>query len=277
MRFTNRYESQHGYARMRLGLAVEPRWTATEVTTHPTVLLHAVTAGFTYARKTELSIGQASLCWPLNCDALYASGLVEITTTLDERTSKNWPEFTYLTPLLEPDRPITLPAALLVSLGLMTPQGDLSRTAIDVLVESISDGRAHPDLFATSLCRLGETKWFQPGRMAGYLNEVAQVSPLHAWVVAGMLGHLVARWQELPKNGHHILELLVELLAQLGQALDPGVSAALGGIKASGKSAKIARQLLALKQTDNAAMEAARQAALQARVARAERWAKGEP
>lgn len=273
MRFTDLYDSQHGFARMRLGLAVEPRWTANEVTTRPTLLLHAVTAGFTSARKTELAIGQASLCWPLNGDALYVSGLVEITTTLDERTSKNWPEYAYLTPLLGPERPITLPAALLVCLGLVTPQGDLSRTAIDVLVESISDGRAHPDTFAAPLIRLTETKWFQPGRLAGYLGEVARVSPLHAWVVAGILGHLAASWQEVPKNGHHILELLLELLARLGQALAPDASAALGGMKCSGKSAKLVKQLLSLEAVDNGAMAEAREMALQARIARAERWA----
>lgn len=258
----------------RFGIRATPPWIeGCGAVARPTVLLQKF-ANVKYDRRQEAAeLEWAALCWPHHLDAFFASGLVNISLTFDWSTTKVWPEHAFLTPLFEPDRPFSLPAAMLVCLSLCAPPGDLSRAAIDVLVEGIADGRVHPAPFAEPALRIAETPWFQFGRFTTNLAEVARVSPHHAWAVRGLLEALIPPWTDLPKNSHHALELLLELLTQLGQPLEPATREVLGLVKAGGKSGKLVKQLLALGAIDNGAMESAREAMLAARVARAERWA----
>ncbi len=264
----------HRPLREEFSLKVTPLWVhGGDRLSRPSVLLHAFPSGGAVIRREAFELEWGALTWPHNRDTLFASALLFIAHAYGNSSSKKWPECECLTPLFEPDQPITLPAAMAIGLALFAPSGDLSRTAIDVLVEAIADGRAHPDQFTEPMLRVCTMKWFQPARMAACLGEVAQVSPLHTWAVAGMLQPIVGSWREIPKNGHHILTLLLESLAQLGDALDSPAADALGQIKCSGKSAKLAKQLLDLKGVDNGTMAAARELALEVRLARAARWA----
>ena len=264
----------HRPLREDFGVKVTPPWVHRgDHLGRPTVMLHAFPNGGPTMHRERYEFEWTTMIWPHNRDALYAAALLYITEAYTRSSSKKWPAAACLDPILEPDQPITLPAAMLLSFALFAPEGDLSRTAVDVLIESIADGRLHPDQFAEALPRLCTTKYFQPGRMAKYLAEVAQVSPLHAWTVAGMLQPVLGSWETLPQNAHHVLALLLELLAQLGEPLNAPAAEALGQLKCSGKSAKLAKQLLALARVDNGAMAEARAMALEAHIARAERWA----
>jgi hypothetical protein len=258
----------------RFGIRVTPTWTeGCGAVARPTVLLQKF-ANVKHDRRPEATeLEWAALCWPHNLDAFFASGLVNISLTFDWSTTKVWSEYAFLSSLFEADRPVSMPAAMLICLALCAPQGDLSRTAIDVLAESIGDGRAHPDSFDEPVARIALTKWFQYGRFVANLGEVARVSPMHAWVVAAMLERHVTGWEELPKNGHNALELLMELLTQLGLGLAAGARETLGTVKVGGRSGKLVKQLLGMTAQENGAMDGVREAMLAARVARAARWA----
>lgn len=76
------------------------------------------------------------------------------------------------------------------------------------------------------------------------------------------------------KDFHHLLELLLELLAETGTAVaNPSTRDTLTQFTGSGKAAKAAKALLAMQEETDAAstLEIAR-AALQGRIERARRW-----
>ena len=124
----------------------------------PTVMLHAFPYGGPSSQRDRFEFEWATMVWPHNRDALYAAALLYITGAYTRSSSKKWPAGACLDPLLEPDQPISLPAAMLISLSLFAPDGDLSRIAIDVLVDAIADGRAHPEQFSEALPRPCATK-----------------------------------------------------------------------------------------------------------------------
>ena len=114
-------------------------------------------------------------------------------------------------------------------------------------------------------------------RLADSLREIARLSPLHAWTVARLATDVVAGFEELPRDAHHVLTLLLELLTELGLGLDETACTPLEALKGSSKTAKAAKALLALEGVGNASkMQQAAVQVLEARVSRAERWAGGQ-
>ena len=86
------------------------------------------------------------------------------------------------------------------------------------------------------------------------------------------MDRLIASWEVLPRDGHHVLSLQVELLASLEHELSPQAREVLSGVKGSGKAAKLAKQLCAMEASP--ASIPIKQAAIEAaegRLARAER------
>lgn len=211
--------------------------------------------------------------WPQNREGCHAYAAQEMASWLDE---KSW----YLRELgvgmesaQEPDQPVSESLMLAVGIGMMCADVNARMAAVDALTSMVDDGRVTPMNLVQTLSWLEGADWFRLARLSESLVRVGTVSPLHRWTVAGTLQAIVARWDALPNHAHHILALLLELLAPLGESLDGAAAKALGGIKASGKSAKVVKRLLELESADNGAMAEAREMALQARIARAERWA----
>ncbi len=76
----------------------------------------------------------------------------------------------------------------------------------------------------------------------------------------------------LPKDAHHLLELLAELNTALNRACPAALQALLSSIKGSGKAAKAAARIS--KQPGSLALPAAVAAQLsRARIERVQRWA----
>ena len=116
--------------------------------------------------------------------------------------------------------------------------------------------------------------WIKLNRLANSLREASRTSVLAERVVAGILDRLIASWQSLPRDGHHVLSLQLELFTNLQQAPSPEAAGVLSGVQGSGKAAKLARQLGALKAAESSRMmRLATVEAVEGRVARARRIA----
>ncbi|HUT88380.1 MAG TPA: DUF6493 family protein [Thermoguttaceae bacterium] len=226
-----------------------------------------------WAAHTPWAIPWIASAWPLSVDALFVAGVECLMTRLDMASSTFDCHYAFFEPLFEPDRPWSELGHLIAWLGLLSKDADSHTAALDALVEAVADGRVHPGPLGDVLARVAAGGWVKMNRVADSLREVARLSPLHAWTAAEVLRALVGSSPELPRDAHHVLALWLELLVELGSALDPSSRAILEPVKGSSKTARCAKRLLALKpEQSSAKMQAARRQLLEARIARAERW-----
>jgi hypothetical protein len=105
--------------------------------------------------------------------------------------------------------------ALALLIALASRDGGLRRLATDLLIEGIAGGCAHPGELAGVLRRLAASGWLKANRLSETLGEVARVSPLHQWAVAGIIeGALDVSLAQTGKS-NVALELLHEWLADM--------------------------------------------------------------
>ena len=114
-------------------------------------------------------------------------------------------------------------------------------------------------------------------RLASALADIARLSSLH--VIARTLARWLAAQNELPRDAHHVLALLLELLTTLGLPLDPAARKPLESIAGQTKTATLARRPLNLTPANGKSTIEIRHSfahanllQLQARLNRAERW-----
>jgi hypothetical protein len=257
-----------------LTLGTEPaNVTSADLTCMPTVALHAPSRGFTaYDVHAPWLVQWIAMTWPLNPDPFFAAGARAMAVRMDAMGAAFEPNFAFLEPLLEVDRPWTEMAHLVLWLALAGKDAGARGAALGVLVEAVSDGRAHPAPLSRVLSRLAEGGWLELNRVAGVLGEMARVSSLHAWVAAEILERMIAGLEERPRDLHHGLALLLELETRLGRSLVPDARSRLEPVSGSGQTAELACSLLALSASDAAVLHEARLDLLEGRVARGERW-----
>lgn len=190
--------------------------------------------------------------------------------------------------MYDPDVPLKPMALLTISLAISAKFKEQSDPAMECLIQAIEDGR----LNSTKLTGAIETaRSFNTGikqtvlsslefvsltRWAKAMKTAALTSPYHALVVRGAIEQLLTGDPaDAPKDLHTLLDVLLELAMQQQQ---PVVRAPareyLSGIKTSGKTAKLVKQLLALKKgpdADRIHMESLTYA-LEKRIDRACRW-----
>jgi hypothetical protein len=116
--------------------------------------------------------------------------------------------------------------------------------------------------------------WLQLNRLADSLREVSRVTSLHAWAVVEILQDLLQSMSELPRNIHHVLQLLRELLVQLGLEVREELTL-LTPIKGGGKTGKLTRDLAKITRTEHPDRRAALIQLIDARLERVERWRSG--
>lgn len=222
---------------------------------------------------SPLGIRVEQLVWPSNMQPAFGRATRSLMERIDMPSSTFSPHYAFFDPLFDPDQPWPEMAYLMLCIGLLTADTDSRAAATDAFIEGIPDGRAHPTPMADVLCKILEGGWVKLNRLAESLQEVAGISPLHAWTAASVLNRVVATFEPMPRNAHHILDLLLQLLTDLGLELDDFARAPLALVTGSSKTAKAAKALLALKSVENSArMQQATVLALEARVDRAERW-----
>jgi hypothetical protein len=216
--------------------------------------------------------------WPLNLDPFYADGIRMLLGRVNAPASAFEPNYAFLQPLLEPDRPWTEMAYLTAWIALVSKDADSRGAALDAIIAAIDDGRLDPQLAARMLARLMPSGWVKLNRLADAWREISRVSPLHAWQAADVLQAFLATSSEWPADMHHVLSLLLELLTDLELGLSETARAKLANTKATGKAARAIRRLLDLANMPaSSKQQAALQQALNHRLARAERWAGAGP
>jgi hypothetical protein len=187
----------------------------------------------------------------------------------------------FLEALFDPDTPLTQVGGLLLTGALSGKQAELSLLAVDALIAAIDDGRLDREILGNALAALLPAQLLVPARLAKSLAAAAKTSPLHAHVIAGALQRGLCCVRELLAPGGvtwtglaTLLRLLKELLIEIGESIHlPELRTALQELKATGSTAKLIGELLALEEKDRPAkLKAAASYALIRRIERAERW-----
>ena len=217
----------------------------------------------------------SAMLWPAKLDGYWKGAAEAFLGRVEKKSSALEPHSAHFDPLFQPDRPLTELAALALWIATLSKDADSRTAAIDVWIELIADGRGDARLLGDVLARLSEGGWLRLNRLADALREVSRVSPLHAWTVADVLQDLLVSQEGLPRDGHHVLQLLREVLVQLGLEIRPELRSDLELQKGTGKTAKLARQLATLRRTERSEQYTALLQLLDARIARANRWSKG--
>ncbi len=161
------------------------------------------------------------------------------------------PASTYMptTPALElmydADLPLHEEAQVCLALGLLTQDADARTTTTDVLIAAIDDGRINGVELGEVLGRMRKTnpKSVRFGKIASGLQPVQQAGPAQQLACARLLETLLSTLNDLPKDAHHLLELLLELLTALDRGCQPSLVPLLSSASGSGKTAKLCKQI----------------------------------
>jgi hypothetical protein len=242
----------------------------------PTVALAArlITTGLGSMVENWLQELMRSL-WPANADTTLACACVQLRTRMDEKSSAFSPVAGAVASLREPDRGWSEIGRVAVWHCLLSRDSVARGIGIDLMIDGITDGRAHPGPLGKSLLQIALGDSIKLNRLADSLREVTRTSVLAEVVVSEILDQLITSWNSLPRDGHHILMLQLELLSSLGQAPKSRSREVLAAMSGGGKSAKLVKQLCSL--TSNSESLSVRQAAIEAaqgRLGRAERIAR---
>ena len=214
------------------------------------------------------------LIWPANVEWALALAAHRLYEGIDYSATRLRPDYAHLALLEHVDRPWSEIAVLTEWIALLSRDADARGVAIDVLIEAIGDGRAHPQAMGEMLARMTAAGLIKLNRAGGVLAEMARLSSMHTHFCRELLERWLTDVGDLPKDAHHLLELLLELSIELRLRLSAPARQQLERIKGGGKSARLAKKLLVLEAAEQSAMvpEALR-GYLEGRFIRAERWA----
>ena len=183
--------------------------------------------------------------WPQKADGAHMIAAARLAQRLDEDASGWTPSFGFLQGLFQKNRPWGEAGHLLLCLGLVGKDADAKGLAVDALVEGIDGRMFDPACFAHVMAQLCAGEWVKLARLGEALLQVVQISPLHAFAIGEALQAWLPRLNLAQRTAFSILEVLLEIRARTGRALNPAASAALADLKPKGKAAKLAGQLLA--------------------------------
>ncbi len=189
-----------------------------------------------------------SFVWPIDPKPLLAAGCHAICLRLF-RPSSNWtPTAAYLEPLLDPATPLSELANVALAMALVAQDADARQMAIEVVVSAMRDGRSDGRALGAVMGRLALTDGVvKLGRVAKAVDDLVRHGPAQQLGCAALLEDVLAAFAEPPRD---MLQLLVpyhELLVAAGRLLDSRLAPLLQKATGSGKTASIARELLALQ------------------------------
>ena len=237
---------------------------------YPTLALHNKLSYWNGARMFFLMF---SMIWKHNTDPYFAAGIEKLVERIENTSSISDPNYIFLEPLLETDRPISELGYVILIIGLAGKDTDTKGYAIDALVEGIQDGRIDPDEFSQVLAKLGKDDWIRLNRIWKIFLEISKLSPLHSLIIAEIIEKWLENQEELPPKSHDALSLLLELQTELGLSITDKVKNLLVKVKGSTKSAKLAKNLLKHSpEKPTTVFEEALLMQIESRVERVERW-----
>ncbi|HEY8214475.1 MAG TPA: DUF6493 family protein [Methylocystis sp.] len=179
--------------------------------------------------------------------------------------------------LLDPDVPSSPDALRLLALAIDGAHKPTARAGVDALIAMIEDGRLDGESLGQVMHHFLGRSYVVAKRWAPHLRDVADSSPVAAFVVRRALERaLAAPAPEQPvREIFSWIDLLRELCARTGAPVsDPRTRRGLEQHGGHGKAAKSARALLAFSPGKEPPLpfHVALEHALERRIARAERW-----
>ena len=208
----------------------------------PTVLFHLEQWGFGEAPK--LSIDWTASIWPAQQEPTFAIPITNLSMCIDlPGNLANCQHF--FGPLSRPGLRFGENARLLLVLGLCHKNPEVHLPAVDIAIAAIGEDRFDIESFAATVRLLFDLGFARPPRLAKNLAEIARQSPEYGTVIRNLLEHSLA--VELKAEHNPLLELLLELCIELRQPVQFDVlREKLAALSTSGKTAKLAKKLLAL-------------------------------
>jgi len=239
-------------------LHTEPRIKTEPTPTDVPALFYAAVEGggsrwatpFDYCADMALGVTEQirwiGTVWPSNREPYYARGALALGGNIDWWQAL-WDTKHFLEPLLMPSEPLGEMGTLLLSLGLGAKEPGERGLATDVAIAAIRDRRLDVEQTGKTVAQLYNSKILKGSRLATSLGDASRISAEHAAAVSGLLEVvLAALYGPAPADLHALLSLLNELQASLSHGLVvPSARAYLVGIEGGGKTAGIAKQLLA--------------------------------
>jgi hypothetical protein len=167
---------------------------------------------------------------------------------IDGSSGFNHPEVV-LQYALDPAVPLEPVAWLTVAVALLGKSEDVRRPAIDLIVQSIDDGRFDAHELGSAFVWLLDEELGKLPRIVPALRDASRVSAAHARAVLATIDALLSALEKTPNGTHTLLELAVELNATTGARIESSRAQAtlerIGGeVSKSAKVGKLARDLL---------------------------------
>jgi hypothetical protein len=195
-----------------------------------------------------LGVRWALTVLPGDPEPAYANAFRAAVQSRDGRSAYGHPEIV-LEHALAPDVPITTLGWHVVASGLLGKPQEVMRAAVDVLVQTVDDGRFDAEALAAALGWLVANELGKPNRLEQPLRDAGRLSPLHAAQVARVIVGLTATLPETPRTLAAVLDLARELAAASGYRVDGGAERSAleriaGEMSKSSKLGRAARDLL---------------------------------
>ncbi|MCK4711115.1 MAG: hypothetical protein KAU21_21060, partial [Gammaproteobacteria bacterium] len=187
------------------------------------------------------------MTWPANINGSMSRAACHFITRTDEKGSSYEPNYAFLEPVFYKDTNWSEMVRLAIWTALISLDADAKGMAIDLLIQGIDDGRAHPEQLSNTFISLSSGGWVKPNRLSSALTQVAQVSDLHGFVCLKILEPYLLKHDEKTKNMHQIMELMLALYIELGLQPEGDLVEKLKAIKGTSKKAKAAKSLLSIE------------------------------
>jgi hypothetical protein len=183
-----------------------------------------------------------------------------------------------VTRLTDPDVPLGPMARLLLVLSLATRDPAASAMGVDAAIAAIEDGRLDAASLGAQMAELLRHEGLLvAGRLAKTLAACVRGGPLHAAVIRRAIElSLRGGPGKMPRDMQTLLQLLHELCVEQAEAVeDVGSRAFLERIGGTGKTARLAKTILALTPDDPARRRnrtAVATTAIEGRIRHADGW-----
>jgi hypothetical protein len=229
---------------------------------YPTALLHD-------NANTPFTSETISYCWLHNRESYLAMFAKYLLINLDSTVHPSKTEFDIF---FDPDIDLAFNGRYVICLAMTSKNPEVLGLSVDLLAAAVSECRVSAEGMGEAMAQTLGAKIITVGRWVSVLRDVYRISPLHASFVWSAISKLLCISGLTAVIRTHFLELLAEI--QLDWKFQPNknLQSVLDQIEDSGKSAQIAKALMAQKVCDNEIHEAVALQSLESRLRRAERW-----